>query len=174
MKNRKITLASAAVVALIGLSVFFVSTKGMGEWKYSQIADPMTDKVRAEAVLSSDDDVGVVAVTCKEGDKIPSVFFSTGRRLTGIGDEEVIDRMVYFRFDDGLVQETVGTIVNDMIGFNPEAGEARWDAKIIAGLRESKKLAIRTVDVQNGDVSMVFDVRGATNAIDSVLEACKP
>jgi hypothetical protein len=113
MKGIKLTVAIAAGVFLgiLALLVFLFSGKTAGGWRYNRSIDPMTDVVSVEATVVAEGGQGRLALSCSQGQEYTRLFVGAPRRLTGFGDEEIVERMVKFRFDNGVVSDTVGSLI---------------------------------------------------------------
>jgi hypothetical protein len=79
-------------------------------------------------------------------------------------------RMVKFRFDDGPVRDTIGFVVDEMVGFDDKG--KNWAQPIIAKLPNAKSLAVEAVNYDGDPVQMLFDVSGAEDAIAELKADC--
>jgi hypothetical protein len=154
----------AALIAIILLLI-----PRSSDWTHKRTVDAMTDERSATATISNRDSQEL-QLACTNGGAI-RLFLGTGQRMDSYQDEsKFAARMVKFRFDDGPVRDTIGFVVDEMVGFDDKG--KNWAQPIIAKLPNAKSLAVEAVNYDGDPVQMLFDVSGAEDAIAELKADC--
>lgn len=168
-------VAKIAVGVALGLLLFIVTVVLLSGppsgWAHHVIKDPMTDAVTASAEVTATDGRGALEISCVDGQPLGLVFETQARMGGYKGEENYVDRMLRYRFDDGSVKDTVAVFGDNWIGFREK--DPRWAKPIIEGMASASKLAIDADSVLGDKVQLVFDIRGADKAMRRVQQECR-
>ena len=130
------------------------------------IRDPITDQLRAYAVLREDGNT--LVVSCRGGepdDPLVSLhsrhWFKPGFFLSG-------DRAITYRFDDQPPRRSMWDINGRQAALTSDSRVAHF----LQGLAGAERLVIRARDVENRRIDLYFQVRNAAPAIRQALAAC--
>lgn len=130
--------------------------------------DPISDRVRARAVLN--DNRNQIIVACHPGEyrgiRVMLRFtswFDRGNIFSGV-------RPMTFRFDSSRPRRINWHIQDDTATLT---SQRRVDS-FMQWLSTSEQLVIRTRDVEERPVDLTFRIAGAAPAIAQVREACTP
>jgi hypothetical protein len=130
------------------------------------VRDPITDHVRAYATVREGGDRLVVSCDSSSRDG-PRVTFH-GRRWLASGNLLTGDRPVTYRFDDHPPRRR-------MWDLDDRRGTLTARARVgsfLAWLMASRKLVIRTRDIENHRYDMTFRLVDVRPAIEQALTAC--
>jgi hypothetical protein len=130
------------------------------------VRDPVTDHVRAYATVRERRHRLVVSCDSAEGGR-PRVTFHSDRWLSR-GNVFTGYRSVVHRFDNRRRWRQMWRVENR---HGTLTGERRIDS-FLANLMAAERLVIRTRDIENHRLDLVFRLRDVRPAVDQALTAC--
>lgn len=130
------------------------------------VRDPITDELRAYAILREEGNTLVVSCRGGEADE-PRVSVHT-RHWFAPGNIWSGDRRVTYRFDDQPPRRSMWDIEDRRALLASETRVAHF----LQGLAAAERLVIRARDVENRRFDLHFRVRNAGPAVQQALAAC--
>lgn len=127
--------------------------------------DPITDEVRAEAILRADGHRLVVGCDPSRYDGVRVTVHS--RRWLQRGDP-IHARIMTYRFDDELPRRVTWRVTDR----RARLWKANRTEAFIARLATAQRLVVRTDDIEGHRFDMIFRPTEARPALDRMLEAC--